>query len=154
MKNILTLTTVIVGILFAYQHLADQKTEEQKPPNLQSPKHNSNQIPLHEIERLYQQQKSHVQVKGNGIIIKILPDDLIGSRHQRFIIRYSPILTLLVAHNIDIAPKVKNIKPGDKIEFYGEYIWNNQGGIIHWTHKDPHNRHINGYLKLNEKTYQ
>ena len=107
----------------------------------------------HSLETLFKNHQSHIQVNGKGTVIKILTDDLKGSRHQRFIIKYSPSLTLLIVHNIDIAPRLKNIKIGDEIEFFGEYIWNKQGGVIHWTHRDPNKKHIDGYLKFNGKKY-
>jgi hypothetical protein len=62
--------------------------------------------------------------------------------------------TLLIAHNIDIATKIDAIREGDLISFYGEYEWNSQGGVIHWTHRDPNGIHIDGWLKHGGKIYQ
>ena len=107
----------------------------------------------HSLETLFKNHQSHIQVNGKGTVIKILPDDLKGSKHQRFIIRYSPSLTLLIVHNIDISPRLNNIKIGDEVEFFGEYIWNKKGGLIHWTHRDPNKKHIDGYLKFKGKKY-
>jgi hypothetical protein len=59
-----------------------------------------------------------------------------GSRHQRFILKLNSSQTLLIAYNIDLAPKIKNLKVGDHVNFYGEYEWNSKGGVIHWTHHD------------------
>jgi len=95
-----------------------------------------------------------IQVKGEGRVIKVLKDDLDGSRHQRFILRLDSGQTVLVAHNIDLAPRVAGLKQGDTVEFFGEYEWNNKGGVIHWTHHDPAGRHVGGWLKHGGKTYQ
>lgn len=107
-----------------------------------------------QIIQAYKNHKSDLQVKGYGKIIKILRDDTKGSKHQRFILKISNKITVLIAHNIDLAKRVRNIRVGDKITFYGEYEWNKKGGVIHWTHHDPRARHTNGWLKHNGKTYQ
>ncbi len=91
---------------------------------------------------------------GSGKVIKILPDDNDGSRHQRFIIKLDSSQTLLIAHNIDLAPEIKNLRVGDHINFYGEYEWNAKGGVVHWTHHDPKNRHEGGWLNHGGKLYQ
>ena len=98
--------------------------------------------------------RSNVQVQGEGIVTRILKDDLDGSRHQRFILELESGQSLLVAHNIDLAPRVDNLSTGDTVEFFGEYEWNPKGGVIHWTHHDPGGRHIAGWLKHRGKTYQ
>lgn len=106
------------------------------------------------IAQAYRAQRSDVQVMGEGIVKRVLSDDREGSRHQRFLLRLSNDQTLLVAHNIDLAPRIDGLRAGDKVAFYGEYEWNNQGGVLHWTHGDPGGRHIDGWLKHQGRTYQ
>lgn len=102
----------------------------------------------------FDQQKSGVQAEGDGIVVRMLPDDNDGSRHQRFIVRLDSGQTLLIAHNIDLAPRVPSLREGDVVRFNGEYEWNSKGGVIHWTHRDPLGRHEAGWLKHNGRTYQ
>jgi hypothetical protein len=106
------------------------------------------------LREVYNKQESGLQVNGKGIVIKALSDDLDGSRHQRFILKLESGQTLLIAHNIDLAPRINKLIRGDTIEFYGEYEWNAKGGVIHWTHHDSSGRHVAGWLKHNGQTYQ
>ena len=98
--------------------------------------------------------QSNVQVRGSGLVVKILADDRDGNRHQRFIVRLESGQTILIAHNIDLANRVDSLKEGDWVEFEGEYEWNPKGGVIHWTHRDPHGHHLAGWIKHNGQTYQ
>ncbi|BCI77650.1 lipoprotein [Vibrio cholerae] len=106
------------------------------------------------LQQAYLSQQSDLQVQGFGQVSKVLPDDNDGSRHQKFILKLNSGQTLLVAHNIDLAPRIPNLKVGDSVEFYGEYEWNKKGGVLHWTHKDPQNRHAHGWLKHNGQVYE
>lgn len=106
------------------------------------------------LKEAYETQQSNLQVQGEGQVIRILPDYNDGSRHQRFILRLGSGQTLLVAHNIDLAPRVSAIAVGDTIKFYGEYEWNNKGGVMHWTHRDPKNRHAHGWLMHKGNKYE
>ena len=153
MKNILLLIIIAAFCIIGYQKLVSPNFDSR---NIRHAKTNKSlpSVSSGKIYQLYKSRKSNIQVRGNGKVIRILPDDLKGSRHQRFIIRYSPSLTLLIAHNIDVAPKIQNIKIGDIVEFYGEYAWNSKGGVIHWTHRDSHKKHIDGYLKYKGRKYQ
>ncbi len=83
-----------------------------------------------------------------------MSDDNDGSRHQRFILRLGSGQSLLIAHNIDIAPRVATLRTGDTVSFYGEYEWNDKGGVIHWTHRDPQGQHAAGWLEHNGQRYQ
>ena len=107
-----------------------------------------------QIGRAFKNRTSNVQVEGEGVVTRILADDLDGSRHQRFIVRLASGQTVLIAHNIDIAPRVTGLQDGDSLRFYGEYVWNEAGGKIHWTHKDPNGSHVAGWIKHNGRTYQ
>jgi len=100
------------------------------------------------LAQAFAQHQSRLQVQGEGEVIKLLADDTQGSRHQRFIIRLASGQTLLIAHNIDLAPRLSPLAPGDWVSFYGEYEWNAKGGLVHWTHYDPKGVHIDGWLKL------
>ncbi|MEI6726032.1 MAG: DUF3465 domain-containing protein [Actinomycetes bacterium] len=94
------------------------------------------------------------RVQGSGVVIRVLPDDTEGGRHQRFILRLASGQTLLVAHNIDIAPRVPDLKVGDTVAFEGAYEWNAEGGTIHWTHHDPGGSHVPGWLRRDGQTYE
>lgn len=106
------------------------------------------------LAELFAARKSNVQVYGTGTVISILSDDLDGSRHQRFIIELKSKQTLLVAHNIDLSPRIFALSLNDKIEFFGEYEWNDKGGVIHWTHHDPQEIHVGGWIFYNNVIYQ
>lgn len=102
----------------------------------------------------YESRRSDVQVRGDGEVIRVLSDDNDGSRHQRFILRTDAGQTVLIAHNIDLASRVENLQIGDRVEFNGEYEWNDKGGVIHWTHRDPRGRHEGGWIKHRGRTYE
>jgi len=106
------------------------------------------------LENAFTNGQSNIQVGGSGEVIKILPDDNQGSRHQRFIIELNSGQTLLIAHNIDIASKINDLNLGDHINFYGEFEWNSKGGVVHWTHHDPKGSHESGWINHGGKLYQ
>lgn len=106
------------------------------------------------VERAFKERTSGVQVEDEGVVTRLLADDVEGSRHQRFIVRLASGQTVLIAHNIDLAPRVAGLDEGDGIRFYGQYEWNEKGGTVHWTHRDPKGRHVAGWLKYKGRTYQ
>jgi len=106
------------------------------------------------IARAFEQHQSNIKVEGEGTVTRNLPDDNVGSPHQRFVVRLGSGQTVLIEHNIDLAPRIEGLKVGDIVSFSGEYIWNEQGGLIHWTHHDPGGRHEAGWVKYNGRVYQ
>lgn len=95
---------------------------------------------------LVRSRRSNVEVETGGRVVRLLPDDRQGSPHQRFLLRVAGGTTVLVAHNIDLGPRV-SLAPGDSVELRGEYEWNPKGGVIHWTHPDPEGRHTDGWIR-------
>jgi len=106
------------------------------------------------IANAFSNHESNLQVSGQGVVTRLLPDDNNGSRHQKFIIKLPSGQTLLVSHNIDLAPRINSLREGDAIEFYGEYEWNEKGGVVHWTHRDPNGSHEAGWLQHQGNRYQ
>ena len=109
--------------------------------------------PTEDVSGPFEEHRSHLQVQGAGRVTRVLADDDDGSRHQRFIVRLASGQTLLVAHNIDLAGRVDPLGVGDHVEFHGEYEWNPQGGVIHWTHHDPKQWHEDGWIEIDGKRY-
>ncbi|TCH65788.1 DUF3465 domain-containing protein [Acinetobacter sp. ANC 4862] len=106
------------------------------------------------IQQAFQEQKSDIQVQFSGRVKAILHDDNNGSRHQKFILELGNGQTVLVAHNIDLSPRLDDLEKGEIVQFYGEYEYSDQGGVIHWTHHDPQKNHTDGWLKYKGRTYQ
>lgn len=92
-------------------------------------------------------------VDASGVVIRLLHDDRDGARHQRFVVDMRNNQTLLIVHNLDIGQRVP-LGLGDRIHFRGIYEWNDLGGLVHWTHRDPHGVAEGGYIRLAGKTYR
>jgi len=105
------------------------------------------------IEEAFRARRSDVQVLASGRVRATLRDDDDGSRHQRFILELASGHTVLVAHNIDLAPRAP-IERGDLVEVNGEYEWNERGGVVHWTHHDPQGRHEGGWIEYRGRRYE
>jgi hypothetical protein len=97
---------------------------------------------------------SGLEVTGEGTVTRLLPDDTDGGRHQRFIVELASGQTLLIAHNVDMAVRLEGLRVGDHVSFKGEYEWNDQGGLVHWTHRDSSVAHDDGWIIRGGKTYQ
>jgi len=106
------------------------------------------------LAEAFKNHQSDIQVMGHGTVDRVLPDDNEGSRHQRFILKLDSGQTLVVAHNIDVAAKIEELSVGDRVDFYGEYEWNSQGGVLHWTHRASDGNHPGGWLKHDGRRYE
>lgn len=105
------------------------------------------------VGELYRQKQSGVFVTVTGRVVRLLADDNEGDRHQRFILELDSGQTLLISHNIDLAPRINNLEISDRVILRGEYEWNEKGGVIHWTHYDPDNRHAGGWIEHEGRRY-
>jgi len=107
------------------------------------------------VERDYAEHRSTVEVTAEGAVTSVLGDDSGPSgTHQRFIIRLTGATqTVLVDNNVTIGQRVP-VAPADEVVVHGEYIWNDQGGLIHFTHHDPAPGHEGGWIELKGVRYQ
>ncbi len=151
MKNLFLILLVIGGIYFGFGQTSDDTPVEKFSTLAALDSSESKSSPATVI---FDQQDAGRQVQGEGVVTRILADDNDGSRHQRFILSLSSGQTILIAHNIDLAPRISAIEVGDAVEFNGEYEWNDLGGVVHWTHHDPAGRHVAGWLKHGGRTFQ
>jgi hypothetical protein len=105
------------------------------------------------VAEAFRARRSNVEVETGGRVLRVLPDDRQGSPHERFLVRVDGATTVLVAHNLDLAPRIP-LAAGDSIELRGEYEWSPKGGVIHWTHRDPDGRHQDGWIRSGGRLYQ
>jgi len=148
MKKLALAGAVAVALYFGWEHGGDLRHSPGKPDT---------QVLAGQNDLLadpFTTLTSGSQVAGEGTVKTLLRDDAKGSRHQRFILSLPAGRTLLIAHNIDLVPRLNQLKTGDTVAFSGVYEQNNKGGVVHWTHHDPQGRHPAGWLKHAGKTYQ
>jgi hypothetical protein len=107
------------------------------------------------VQRDYAERRSAVEVTAEGVVASVLTDESGPSgRHQRFIIRLAGATqTVLIDNNVTIGQRVPVAADADVI-VHGEYVWNDQGGLIHFTHHDPAPAHEGGWIELNGVRYQ
>jgi hypothetical protein len=90
-----------------------------------------------------------------GRILAVLPEDTIGIRHQRFLVRMENGAKTLLAHNIDLCPRIEGLEPGREIRFYGQFTMNDRGGVFHRLHRNrnPFHRYVDGWIEYDGTRY-
>ncbi|MEX0733271.1 MAG: DUF3465 domain-containing protein [Steroidobacteraceae bacterium] len=149
MKKLLLLAIAAAAAVYLSRQPDDIPREIAEPTVAHAPAAKTDRL-----ANVYAGQQSGVQVAGGGVVTRILGDDIVGDRHQRFILTLDSGQTLLIAHNIDVAQRIESLREGDSVSFSGEYEWNDDGGVVHWTHHDPQGQHEAGWLRHRGRTYQ
>lgn len=165
MQQKLTKAIVILasaGLLALYQHFqpANPPATGSKQPasTVVTPPQTSNtgnsdyQQAISKIRQSQTNPDAKFWTTVQGEVVKLLKDDREGSPHQRFLVEIAPDITLLVAHNIELAARIP-AQAGQQVTVSGEYVWNNRGGVLHWTHHDPKGRR-GGWIEYNGKRYE
>lgn len=142
-RKVLLVVAALLGAYYAYEQapLNPEVSPAAPPANAQ-------------LERAIDERRYAYQVYGGGTVVRVLSDDNDGSRHQRFVVELESGRTVLIAHNIDVAPRIDGLRPSDSVSFFGEYEWNERGGVIHWTHHDPRGRHVDGWIDYEGKRFK
>ncbi len=105
------------------------------------------------VQQAYAAQRSGLWLETSGRVRRMLKDDNVGARHQKFILEVAGGHTVLVSHNIDLADRVP-VRQGTQLVLRGRYEWNDRGGVIHWTHHDPDGRLQGGWIEAGGECYQ
>lgn len=104
------------------------------------------------VEAVAKRRRMHYIQGADMPVIQLLPDDLKGSQHQKFLVRLSSGDQIMVVYNLDLCPKVP-LRVGDLVDAGGEFIWTNRGGLLHWVHYDPKAKRPHGYVAVGGKAY-
>ena len=98
----------VLAVIFVSCASHDPATEPSATPHDDSP-----------IGRAFASGYNRRTSRRRGYGVRVLPDDADGSRHQRFIVQLASGQTLLITHNIDVAPRIAGLKVGDSVGFNG-----------------------------------
>ncbi|MDC4391180.1 DUF3465 domain-containing protein, partial [Acinetobacter baumannii] len=117
-KKNLGIGGIIVLLIAAYLGLDLSGHKNNSTPSLSIPANQRTETTFSNdgvdtIKAAYERRQSNVQVQGSGRVKAILKEDNDGSRHQKFILILKNGLSILVAHNIDLAPKIEDLRKGD-----------------------------------------
>jgi len=143
-------TIVLIAVALVYYYVQEQSSNKQ--PEVIERSEQRELTPHQKIADYFNNKVSNKMVSIRSEVTKILSDDTHPPRHQRFIITLNQglalnrELTVLISHNIDLAPRVSGLNVGDEVIITGQYEWNERGGVIHWTHHDPQGRRDGGQI--------
>jgi hypothetical protein len=100
--------------------------------------------------------RSHVEVVADGTVTRIFgvrPGRT--SPHEGFLMKLASGCNVVVRveANTDFTGTFP-LRNGDRVTAKGEYEYYPAGGVIHWTHRDPRNRHEGGFIEAGGTTYE
>jgi len=104
------------------------------------------------IRAVRDQRDVHFIQAGGVRVIRLLPDDSRGRRHQKWLIRLSNGSTVFCVYNIDFADYIP-LKVNDLIDLGGEFLWAQKGPLLHWLHVDPKRKRPDGFVDLDGVRY-
>lgn len=105
---------------------------------------------LNSLNQVRNSNQNRPMVYVEGQITQILPEDKEGLPHQKYIMKAFNSVKIVVVSNLDFG-RIP-VKVGSTVSVCGEYI-NAQGGMVHWTHFDPHGGHPDGFTYLDGVLY-
>ena len=104
--------------------------------------------------RAYQERVSGLQLSVSGKITHVFPSPETGDQHQKFIVQLDAGQSVMVIHNRALGSAIDGLLEGETIEVFGEYQWDQGGGIIRRTHQDPASHRQAGWVKYKGRIYR
>lgn len=104
------------------------------------------------IQAMASRKNAHFVEAGNIKVTQLLPDDRQGLPHQKWMAQLSNGSKVMVVYNLDMGAYVP-VRVGDAFSVGGQFIWTKQGGLVHWTHKDPRRTRPDGYVYFDGTYY-
>jgi hypothetical protein len=103
-------------------------------------------------EEAFRNHRSGVIVTAEGSVVRLLAEENERARLQRFTLRLTSGQTLLVAHNIDLSGRIP-VQRNALVKLHGQYEWSDNGGAVHWTHRDPQQKQEAGWIEIGGRRY-
>lgn len=94
---------------------------------------------------------NRTQVLVTGTISEIKREDHSGLAHQKYEMKVDKDITLQIVSNLEFGriPLVV----GKITTVCGEFLRIGKGGMVHWTHFDPHGPHADGFTVMDGVLY-
>jgi hypothetical protein len=144
----------LIFSLFSNLAIADAGFEpEKKVPPVAAISHPG---PLQEDSALVaavQSKQSQFYVEGGNLVVThILPDDTQGLPHQKWEAQLSDGSIIMVVYNSNMGERIP-VEEGMTFSVGGQFIWTQDGGLIHWVHADPKKKRPDGFVFINDALY-
>jgi len=104
------------------------------------------------ITSAWHKKSSNLLVEVDARVVLLLPnrDDI--KKLQRFLVELENGHRLEVAHDLELSENVP-VGVSSLIRLKGEFDYNENGGLIHWTHADPAGNRDGGWIEHNDMRY-
>lgn len=107
------------------------------------------------IEKAFKTKTSGINVRGTGVIMRIIADGNGSCSTQRFTVNIPSGQNVEVSHGASPGhPTIRLLQEGAEIEFSGTYEWNAAGGKITNTVFNPKSPGTSGWIRYYETLYQ
>lgn len=123
--GLLVIASIVGGVFYLRLHSAG--------PSLRSARRQA-RVGCAAARKAFHDRDTGAWLTVSGKIIQLLPDEYGSLQHQRFIVRCASGLTVLIVNDVSIGTRVP-VADGDMVAVHGLYVWNSQGGLVHFTHR-------------------
>jgi hypothetical protein len=104
-----------------------------------------------QVRDAFRRRQSGLWVSVAARTERVLTDSTGRFIHQRFIVRCGGGQTVLVVNDVSTGQRVP-VTAGTRVTVRGQYVWNAEGGLIHFTHHDPEGGR-GGWILFRGKVY-